>query len=175
MEKMLNSIYKVIRWVDTVLLYLGAIGVYLIMFTTIITVAGRRTAMGEIIPGYVEVVQNYLMPLIVFVALGLVYRSGIMPRLDITFFRAPGTRRWLNFINLMIELAAWGLVAYYGGLYAVRQTADLVRIHAGIYLIPSYPIYWFIPVGGVMLCLEIGIKIWRNFQAPVETKAIRDF
>ena len=175
MEKTLDTIYKVIRRLDTVLLYLGAIGVYLIMFTTIIVVTGRRTAMGEMIPGYVEIVSNYLMPLIVFVALGLVYRSGIMPRLDVTVFKAPGTRRWLNFINLMIELAAWGLVTYYGGLYAVRQTADLVRIHAGIYLIPSYPIYWFVPVGCAMLCLEIGIKIWRNFQVPLEIKTIRDF
>lgn len=122
-----------------------------------------RNLTGGSIPGSYEIVQNYVMPLVVLPAMPYVYSSGIMPRIDMLVGKF--SLRWRNvFVQLVVvvEIILFFLFFYYTWRFALTGVEDQAGFPAGSYIFPVYPLYFLAPLAFGMICIECVFIFIRN-------------
>lgn len=96
--------------------------------------------------GVYEIVQNYLMPLMVFPAIGYAYSSGIMPRIVMVTDRLGlRAKRIAALLISATEVMIFALMAYFTFGYAVNTVEQRLSFICSTRMLPLYHVM-FLPV-----------------------------
>ncbi|GAA0348689.1 hypothetical protein GCM10008931_44950 [Oceanobacillus oncorhynchi subsp. oncorhynchi] len=106
MEKLISNVNRFLVFVAG----LGLIILMLLIFAGVIT----RYVFGFSIPTSYEIVEQYLMPLTIFVALGYSFKSGIFPRVDsfVENIKSEQVKKIINISVLILELILFAFITY---------------------------------------------------------------
>lgn len=143
------------NYIKTSGLVLSAVGIVVIMVIIAIDVF-LRNVLNSSISGNYELIQKYLMPLAVFPAMAITYSSGIMPRLDMIVEKLSlKIQNGIHMIISLIDFLIMVLLTFYTWNYAMQALEAKVTFPAGGAMYPLYPILFIVPIGFVLLAIEI--------------------
>lgn len=156
---------KINKGMDRLTLVVSGIGLAGLM---LLITAGviSRAFFNFSIPAAYEIVEVYLMPLTIFVALGYSYKSGIFPRIDnfVENLQSPKLRQVINAIIVLIELLIFAFVTYYMFDYAVYSIETGMGVRASGITFPLYPIYLLTSLGFLWLTICIIQRFIKVFK-----------
>ena len=140
----------------------SGISIFGMMLFIVADVVSRNFLSGSI-SGSFEIAQNYFMPLSVFPALGYVYASGILPKMDLLM---PKVKRGLQdavvYFLLVLELVIFALLTYYTFVYAISGLERSVAFPAGGTLYPLWPLFFLVPFGFTLVIIETLFVLVNN-------------
>lgn len=133
------------------------------MMVFIVADVVSRNYLGGSIAGSFEVAQNYFMPLAVFPALGYVYASGILPRMDLLRDRLPdAVRQGVTHALVALEVVLMVVLVHYTWAYAISGMERGVAFPAGGSLYTLWPLFFLVPIGFAMVLVETLFVLARN-------------
>lgn len=134
-----------------------------------------RNLIGGSIPGSFEVAENYFLPLAVFPALGYVYASGVLPKMDMVLRRVtPRLRAATVHTLVVLELVIYAVLIVYSTQYAVSGAVRDVAFPAGGSLYPLYPLFFLVPLGVGLMLVETVFVLVRNLAGDTVALAMRE-
>jgi TRAP-type C4-dicarboxylate transport system permease small subunit len=158
----LQSAYRVFGWLKTAGAVISGLAIFGMMAFIVFDVAGRNLV-GSSIRGGFEIVQNYFMPLSIFPALGYVYGTNVLPRMDMVMSRTPWrVRATAIYLLLAAELVIFGLLFYFTLDYAMSGMAQGTAFPAAGVLYPVWPLYFLVPFGIALVLVETAFGLARN-------------
>lgn len=149
----------------------GAAMLILVATTVLITadVAGRYL-FDRPIPGVLELVSDFAMPLMVFLTAAHCYRNGGLINVDIVTRRLRGSA--LQAVNLtarVVSVAIVAVMAYSAGLRTF-QTYHRGNAYVGVFEYKLWPTHGLIFLGIALLVLAMILDMFasraRNFESP---------
>jgi TRAP-type C4-dicarboxylate transport system permease small subunit len=151
---------------------LWAAAMLILLLTTIVVtgdVAGRYL-FNQPIPGVLELVSDFAMPLIVFLTAAHCYRSGGLINIDLILGRLTGhTQAAANLITRLISVMTVAVMAYSVGLRTV-QTFQRGNTQVGVFEYKLWPTHSLIFLGILMLVVAMLVDLFasrsRNFELP---------
>lgn len=161
----MDKAYNLFKYIKLGGMYLSGLTIFIMMFIIVLDVMLRNIFHLNVIGSY-EISQYFLMPLAFFPSLAYVYSSGIMPRLEMIVekFRYISQRYILIFL-FVIELILFLLLTYYGLQYALSGTREVLAFTMRGTVIPFYPVLYFVPLGFLLLSIEIVFLIIKNIMS----------
>ena len=142
--------------------YISCVGVFIMMILITADVFARNV-FGIPVPGVYEITENFLMPLIVFPALGYTYWVGILPRLTELVTKAPQKFRvFHHYLLLVIDTVVFALLTYYGLQFAVAGLEISMAIPVAGILVPIWPIYFLVPLGFFLVLIEVLMRFVKK-------------
>lgn len=145
--------------VDGVMLYSSVAAAAAMMIASTVDAVGRY-AFNAPLKGTYEITEDYLLPALVFLALGYAYASGAHVRIELLHRHIPeGLPRRL--VDATLGLIGLGYVALLavGGWY---QTADGLRLDARSSSILAYPLapaYFVVAIGCTWLAVRMAYDL----------------
>ena len=156
-----NFIYKFNDWIKIIGLVIAGIALIGMMLIIVADVF-MRNSFDKPVNGTYEIVEYFLMPLMVLPALPYAYSSGILPRLgELSEKFKPSIKKATDYIIQAIEVFIFGLLTYYSFVFAIQGMEDGVAQSIGLAFIPLWPIYFFLPFAFGFVCLEAVITTVR--------------
>jgi TRAP-type C4-dicarboxylate transport system permease small subunit len=129
----------------------------------IVTDVFRRNVLGASIPGSFEIAQNYFLPLAVFPAIGWVYASGILPKMDLLMPRTGERVQAVTvYALLVVELFVFAVLTYYTWGFATTGMERRQAFPAGGSLYPLWPLLFLVPFGFACVLVETLFVLLRN-------------
>jgi TRAP-type transport system small permease protein len=155
-RSILSMIKKGIRYAGTGFIYVGIFLFVVLMFLDTADVIGRKFFDSPII-GTTEL-SAVLMGGIVLLGWSYAQRQRGHVNVDMFIMRYPPRARLiLDIIMLILSLALF-IVITYSSLRLAIQYTETGRIFPTM-RITSVPYYYFVPVGGFFMCLELILQI----------------
>lgn len=159
--------YRRFKKVTTAGAVISGVAVFVLMLFIVVDVVLRNMG-GASIPGGFEIVENYLLPLIVFPSLAWVCGSGIMPNMDLLIPRMSPASRYRTVQTIVAaEIVVIGVVfvaaAVFAGWHVMHQSAFL----AGLTMMPQWPAQVLAPLGLGLLVVECGFVFAANRKREV--------
>jgi TRAP-type C4-dicarboxylate transport system permease small subunit len=74
--------YKIFDYLKLIGIYISSLAVLIMMVLIVYDVIMRNLFSSSIRGGF-EIIQNYMMPLVVFPGLAFMYASGVLPKMDL--------------------------------------------------------------------------------------------
>lgn len=156
---------KVINRINVVSVIISGIALAGLM---ILITAGvfTRYILNFSIPTAYEIVENYLMPIGVFVALGYAYSSGIFPRVDAFTekIKSAKTKKIIDCLVIAVELIIFIFITY----YLLHLTFNSIKTGMGFKTnginFPLYPIHFLIMLGFVWKCFLIVVNLIQKLK-----------
>lgn len=146
--------YRRFKKVTTAGAVLSGIAVFVLM-AFIVTDVVLRNLGGASIPGGFEIVENYLLPLIVFPSLAWVCGSGIMPNMDLLIPRLSGKARHRTVqVIVAVEVVVIGVVFLAAAVHGVWHVVHQSSFLAGLTMLPQWPTQLLTPLGLGLLFVE---------------------
>lgn len=146
--------YKMWGYVKLVGALLSGLAIFMMMCFIVADVVSRNF-LGGSISGSFEIAQNYFMPLSVFPALGYVYGSGVLPKMDLMMYKFPQIfQDAMIHLLLAIELTIFAMLVYYTWGYAMSGMERQVAFPAGGTLYTLWPLFFLVPLGFAMILIE---------------------
>ena len=156
---------------------ISGFAVFGLMVLAVVSVSGRN-ALNAPLPGYVDWIEQ-AMPLIAFLGVSYVRRSGGHIRMDIVISRLKGRALWLfEFLSIILILIlmlalVWGSWAHFDRSFDFG--APLWSRDSSIDIgIPIWPAKLLAPVAFSVLCARLVLQAWgygRAFVLGLETPA----
>lgn len=129
----------------------------------IVTDVVMRNLGGPSIPGGFEIVENYLLPLIVFPSLAWVCGSGVMPNMDLLIPRLPVMARHRTVQAIVaVEVVVIGVVFVAAAVHGVWHVAHASSFLAGLTMLPQWPTQLLAPLGLGLLFVECCFVLLAN-------------
>ncbi|WP_424830809.1 TRAP transporter small permease subunit [Ruegeria sp.] len=154
---------------------ISGFAVFGLMVLAVVSVSGRN-ALNAPLPGYVDWIEQ-AMPLIAFLGVSFVQRSGGHIRMDIVISRLKGRALWLfEFLSIILILIlmlalVWGSWAHFDRSFDFG--APLWSRDSSIDIgIPIWPAKLLAPVAFSVLCARLVLQAWgygRAFVLGLET------
>ena len=142
--------------------YISCAGVFIMMILITADVFSRNV-FGIPVPGVYELTENFLMPLIVFPALGYTYWVGILPRLTELLAKAPKKFKvFHHYLLLVIDTGVFALLTYYGLQFALAGLEISMAIPVAGKLVPIWPIYFLVPLGFFLVLVEVLMRFVKK-------------
>ena len=169
-EKQRVSFCKIAALTDKVSLFSAKVVGGLLMAMMVLTCADifLRFFLTKSIVGTVEIEGNYFMAAVVFLPLayGMTSRRGHI-RVEIFTSRLPSqARNGLELFSLILSLCVSGLVTVYGFAGAWRSwKAGETMVNIAL---PIWPGRSFVAVGGILLCLQMMVKMVHLLKGSQE-------
>ncbi|SER69906.1 TRAP transporter small permease [Psychrobacillus sp. OK032] len=114
-----------------------------------------RNVFDKPLIGTYEIVEYFLMPLLILPALPYTYSSGILPRLgELKEKLKPSVKTTIDYMIQSIEIFTFGLLTYYSFIFAFDGMVDGVATAIGLAFIPLWPVYFFLPFAFGFVFLE---------------------
>lgn len=158
----LMSAYRGFGYIKLAGALLSGLAIFGMMLFIVADVA-RRNVLGGSIPGSFEIAENYFMPLAIFPALGFVYASGVLPKMDLLMHRLPQRAQDLVvYLLLLIEVVIFAILIYYTWGFAMNGMERGEAFPAGGELYTLWPLYFIVPIGFGMVLLETLFVLLRN-------------
>ncbi len=122
-----------------------------------------RNLFSSSIRGGFEIVQNYLMPLVVFPGLAYMYSSGVLPKMDMILEKFKSSMQRIVIIAMIaIELFILVLIVQFSWEYAMSGFERKTAFPAAGTLYPLYPLFFLIPIAFVLVIIENLFVLLRN-------------
>lgn len=154
--------YNIFHYLKLAGVWISGISVILMMLMIVYDVA-MRTLFSSSIRGGFEIIQNYMMPLVVFPGLAYVYASGVLPKMDLILDKInDGARKILIILMLLIELFVLVLIVQFSWEYAMSGLERKTAFPAAGTLYPLYPLFFLIPIAFAMIVIENVFILIRN-------------
>jgi len=170
----LNSAYNIFEKFKVGGLVLSGITIFLMMLFIVADVALRNVLNASLLGSY-EITQYFLMPLAFFPGLAYAYSSGIMPRIEMVVVKLTNRVQRNIFLALLIfEFILFLMLTIYGFQYALMGTQESLGFSMKGTIIPYYPILYFVPLGFLLLSIEILFLIAKNFKSSTPTLSVND-
>lgn len=157
-----KSLYKIFEKIKLFGVMVSGLSAIVMMAFIAVNVISRYFLAGSI-TGSFEFVTYYFLPLSVFPALGYVYSSGVLPKMDLLIQKAhKKIRDILIVLLLLLELFLFSLIIYYSFHYSMTGMAEGHSFTAGVDLYPLYPVYFLVPLGFTLMTIEILFIMTKN-------------
>lgn len=154
--------YRVFGYVKLAGVAVSGISIFAMMLFIVADVF-RRNVFGGSIPGSFEIAQNYFLPLSVFPAIGYVYASGILPRMDLLMPKVSKQLQSLAVhLLLLLEVAIFAVLVYYTWDFATTGMERRQAFPAGGSLYPLWPLFFLVPFGFALVVVETVFVLLRN-------------
>lgn len=106
------------------------------------------------------------MMILTFLTLSINQREEQHIRMELVVEKmTPTNRRIMQRISLVLSILTFALITYAGILYCI----DLYEKEAISVLLawPFWPIYIVVPLGSILLCLQLGVEFKNTFKEPL--------
>lgn len=154
--------YKIFDYIKLLGILISCISVLVMMFIIVYDVSVRTLFSGSIRGGF-EIIQNYMMPLVVFPGLAYAYASGILPKMDLILERlSEKTQKAVIFLMLLVELFVLVLIVQFSWEYAMSGLERETAFPAAGTMYPLYPLFFLIPIAFAMIVVENIFILIRN-------------
>ncbi|MFC0272513.1 TRAP transporter small permease subunit [Metabacillus herbersteinensis] len=154
--------YKVFNYIKLVGIWISGISVLVMMLFIVYDVTARTLFSGSIRGGF-EIIQNYLMPLVVFPGLAFAYSSGVLPKMDLILDKvSEKVQKVIIFSMLLVELFVLVLIVQFSWEYAMSSLERKTSFPAAGTLYPLYPLFFLIPAAFAMIVTENVFILIRN-------------
>lgn len=152
-----------------------------IMMLHVTADVSMRWLLNAPIDGTITIVANYYMVVIGFIALGVAEEQDAHISVEIVSDLMPrGIQKGLGGFASLLSAVAFGFVTVRGWEVALNQTATGTSVQQGTQIIPIWPSYWAIPIGGALMALVafykfiVSITGARSGLAKSEAEVIND-
>lgn len=142
----------------------AGLALLMIMFVTVLSVAGRYLFHTDLIPGAYNMVERVLFPLMVFWALPLAHREGMFPKLEVLMGDSLSHRQRAAlavFVGL-VELLVYMVLMYFVFLFVERAVVSNRTLMIGVEKWPMWPVAIMMPLAFGLMMLEMARLIWRD-------------
>ncbi|MGM0903111.1 MAG: TRAP transporter small permease [Bacillota bacterium] len=168
----MNKAYKVFEHIKLGGLILSGSTIFIMMLFIVADVILRNLLNASLLGSY-EITQYFLMPLAFFPGLAFAYSSGIMPRIEMFVVKLKIRHQHNIFmILLVLELILFLLLTFYGLQYALIGTQEMLGFSMKGTIISYYPILYFVPLGFLLLSIEILFLIIKNAHTKEPTLSV---
>lgn len=173
-DDLMNALYNIFEKLKLIGVYLSGSAIFIMMLFIVADVTLRNLFKASLLGSY-EITEYLLMPIVFFPSLAYVFSSGILPRIELLVIKFNQSYQRIIFIGfLVIELVLFSLLTFYGMKYALVGTKDLVGFSMRGSIISYYPILYFVPIGFLLLTIEILFIIIKNFQSKKPTLQFKE-
>lgn len=170
----MNRAYSIFEKVKIGGLILSGTTIFLMMLFIVADVALRNLLNASLLGSY-EITQYFLMPVAFFPGLAYAYSSGIMPRIEMFVMKLKKRFQRNIFLALLIlELVLFLMLTFYGLQYALMGTQESLGFSMKGTIISYYPILYFVPLGFLLLSIEILFLLAKNVQSSTPTLTVND-
>lgn len=157
-----NAAYRAFGWLKLAGAAISGVAIFGMMLFIVYDVVGRNLLGGSIRGGF-EIVQNYFMPLSIFPALGYVYASGILPKMDMVMDRAPRRLQGgVIYLTLLAEIVIFSLLLYFTWDYAMAGMNRGMAFPAAGTLYKLWPLLFLVPFGMALVLVETMFALTHN-------------
>lgn len=154
--------YNIFHYIKLAGVWISGISVLAMMMMIVYDVT-MRTFFSSSIRGGFEIIQNYMMPLVVFPGLAYVYASGILPKMDLILEKInTNMKKILIIFMLLIELFVLVLIVQFSWEYAISGLDRKTAFPAAGTLYPLYPLFFLIPIAFALIVIENVFILIRN-------------
>jgi TRAP-type C4-dicarboxylate transport system permease small subunit len=166
----MNKIFRPLDWLENAAVGISALSLLLITVLTTIDVFLRKLPKGKSITSLYEITEEYLMVMVVFLALSYVYKIGGHVRVTMITDRfipsrfMAGINKVLNFVYL-----GFFVIMTYQGFLAAVQAWKFGEVSSTILAYPLAPALFMVPLGAFLVCLRIVQNILCG-RADTDTK-----
>jgi TRAP-type mannitol/chloroaromatic compound transport system permease small subunit len=165
MEMFFRKINAISYRLKQICIFITSTMVLFMMFFISIDVLGRNFFRFSI-PGNYEIVQNYLMPLIVFPVLAFAYSEGMMPRLEMILDKLPSKTKFISELLIrIINVVVMVLLTIYSSFFMFDGFSNKIGFAAGRTMLPVYFLYTLPPIAFIMVVFEDLIFIAMTCKA----------
>lgn len=159
----MNNSGKALKAVEAISENAAGVTVFILMIFGVLQVVSRYILKFDVIPGLFNIIESYVFPTSVFLALAGSYRIGLWPKLDILLGKmSPANRARVELLSHSIEFVLYGTVMVFTAIYAYKMTLETRQMQAGATNLPLYPILWIVPFAFILLVIRAGDRIWQN-------------
>jgi TRAP-type C4-dicarboxylate transport system permease small subunit len=149
----MTGIGRSLQLVSALLAGAGMVAMALMMLHVSLDVISKYF-FGQPIVGTLETVSSYYMVALLFLPLAAVTRRGQHIRVEVfTNWLAPRPLAGCIAIGLAICAAYGGMMAWRGGVEAVRMTAIREVWESALWDMEVWPARWFVPIGCAAMSL----------------------
>lgn len=117
------------------------------------------------IPGSYVIIESFLMPIAIFPALGYVYMMEVLPRLSEFVAKTP---KWFQKYNrlllIIMDIIIFSLLTYYTFKFFMNGYKDDMQIPVASHFIAIWPVYLFIPLGYLLVLLEVLVRFIEEIR-----------
>src|SRR5690606_21252291 len=153
-----GALLLVLEGLDKAFTFLSCLALFVLMVLISVDVAGRYI-FNSPIEGVYEIVELYLMPMIVFLGFGLLQRIGGHVRILLIFEHFnEKTKRLLDVIFLASALAVFGVATVAAGYLAVDHLLA-GRMEGGPIPLPLGPSWAIVVLGLGLFCLRLAVQL----------------
>lgn len=133
-----------------------------------------RYVLSFSIPTAYEIVENYLMPISVFVALGYAYSSGIFPRVDAFTekIKSAKTKKIVDSIIIFVELLIFIVITYYLLQLTIHSIDTGMGFKTNGINFPLYPIHFLITIGFIWKTLMVFNNLIRKIKEDTHNNTL---
>lgn len=154
--------YKIFHYIKLAGVWISGLSVLAMMLMIVYDVA-MRTLFSSSIRGGFEIIQNYMMPLVVFPGLAYVYSSGVLPKMDLILEKLNDkAQKILIYLMLLLELFVLVLIVQFSWEYAMSGLERNTAFPAAGTLYILYPFFFLIPIAFAMIVVENVFILIRN-------------
>lgn len=137
----------------------GAVATIALMLHVVADIA-LRNLINQPIPATYEVVVNYYMVALAFIPLAWVEKSGAMVQVEvINGALSPVMLRISDALVALISAAIYASLAWFTWQVAIRNTGVGSFVTANQLRVPTWPAYWFPPVGFALAAMAALLKL----------------
>ncbi|MCY4289131.1 MAG: TRAP transporter small permease [Aestuariivita sp.] len=183
-RSLLSALDRALLRLESFFALISGIAVFSLMIMAVVSVSGR-SLFNRPLPGYVDWVEA-AMPLIAFMGIAYVQRSGNHIRMDIVPRFLKGRMLWFTeflgvvFIFLLMSALVWGSWAHFARSF--DWNAPLWSRDSSIDIgIPLWPAKLLVPIAFSLLCLRSILQIWgyssallRGSARPIAVPLVQD-
>ena len=151
--------------VEDLFVYVGLIGLFLMMLLTTFNAVGRYLFNAPI-PGSYEITELYLMPMIVFLVASSLQRKEGNISVRIVYRTLSKTlQTYIDLLSRIITLVLYGIISVTAGLYA-WDGYQRGWVTVGVVEFPVYLSWAILSVGFGTFCLRLMFQISKSEGIP---------
>lgn len=154
MKKAINILGKIVDLIEKICMGLSTASVIAMMLLVTTDVTGRKFFDAPV-PGSVELIEDYLMITLVYLAMSYVYTQGGHVR--VVLFRKFIPVHLRSPVDVVLNVLAFVFFALVagGGLSTALRALKFKEYSSCILAYPMAPAYFILTLGSIFLCIRI--------------------
>ena len=161
------SVKEAIRYTSMGAYYLGSAFLWIIMFMVTIDVVGRYF-FNKPLYGSLEICEFLLAGTVL---LGLAYTQHLRGQVTVELFFdkfSESTQQILKIFHILIGIGFFSIIAWQSGILAIETAQN--NLTSDILKIPAWPFRLFVPIGSVLLVLELLLQLFEGYSEMIRDK-----
>ncbi len=141
----------------------------LTMMLIIVSDVVLRNIFHHPIQGSHTIIENFIMPIAIFPALGYVYMENVLPRLGEFIAKRP---QWFQTINkyllIILDLIVFSLLTYFTFMFFLNGFNAERSVPVASNLIPVWPVYLVVALGYALVLIEVILRFLNEIHFSIK-------